>query len=116
MKKLNIKMKIRLINSLNLIKNFQLDNKKINLINVNYNQKKPFDKISRKSNRYIKKSFDVALEIMNKKISNKFVNGPISKKFFLKKRYLGITEYLAHKTKTKSFAMLIYNKNLSVCL
>ena len=115
MKKLNIKMKIRLINSLNLIKNFQLDNKKINLINVNYNQKKPFDKISSKSNRYIKKSFDVALEIMNKKISNKFVNGPISKKFFLKKRYLGITEYLAHKTKTKSFAMLIYNKNLSVC-
>ena len=52
---------------------------------------------------------------MNKKITNKFINGPISKKFFLNKKYLGITEYLAHKTKTKNFAMLIYNKNLSVC-
>ena len=48
------------------------------------------------------------------KISNKFINGPVSKKFFLKKKYLGITEYLAHKTKTKKYVMLIYNKNLSV--
>ena len=28
---------------------------------------------------------------------------------------MGITEYLASKTKTKNFAMLIYNKKLSVC-
>ena len=28
---------------------------------------------------------------------------------------MGVTEYLAHKTKTKNFAMIIYNKNLSVC-
>ena len=63
----------------------------------------------------LKKSFDIALKILNKKITNKFINGPISKKFFLKKKYLGITEYLAHKTKTKNFAMLIYNKKLSVC-
>ena len=28
---------------------------------------------------------------------------------------MGVTEYLAKKTKTKKFAMLIYNKNLSVC-
>ena len=48
------------------------------------------------------------------KISNKFINGPISKKFFLRSKYLGITEYLADKTKTKKYAMLIYNKNLSV--
>ena len=34
---------------------------------------------------------------------------------FLKKKFLGITEYLAFKTKTKNFAMLIYNKDLSVC-
>ena len=44
------------------------------------------------------------------------INGPISKKNFLKDRYLGITEYLADKTKRKKkVAMLIYNKNLSVC-
>ena len=48
-------------------------------------------------------------------ISDKFINGPISKKHFLKKKYNGITEYLAKKTKSKKFAMIIYNKKLSVC-
>ncbi len=114
MKKLNIKMKIRLINFLKL-KKYSLDNNKINLINVYLNQKKAFKNISQQSNNYIEKSFDTALKILNTKITNKFINGPISKKFFLNKKYLGITEYLAHKTKTKNFAMLIYNKDLSVC-
>jgi 4-hydroxythreonine-4-phosphate dehydrogenase len=114
MKKLNIYKKIRLVNFLD-IKKTHLDNKKINLININFNQKKPFDQISSKSNDYIRKSFDIAIQILNTKITNKFINGPVSKKFFLKKKFLGITEYLAHRTKTKNFAMLIYNKNLSVC-
>ena len=114
MKKLNINKKIRLIKFLDL-KDISLNNKKINLIDVNFNQKKAFDEISNKSNDYIKKSFDIALQILNEKITNKFINGPISKKFFLKNKYLGITEYLASKTKTKNFAMLIYNKKLSVC-
>ena len=114
MKKLKIQRKVRLIDLLKLKKN-QLNNKMINLINVKFDQKKPFDKISSKSNDYIKKSFDVALKILNQKITNKLINGPISKKFFLKKKYLGITEYLAHRTNTKNFAMLIYNKDLSVC-
>ena len=114
MKKLNIDKKIRLIKLLDL-RDTNLNNKKINLIDVPFEQKKAFNKISNKSNDYIKKSFDIALKILNKKITNKFINGPISKKFFLKKRYLGITEYLASKTKTKNFAMLIYNKKLSVC-
>ena len=114
MKKLNINKKIRLINFSDL-KKYRLDNKKINLIDVSFNQKKAFDKISSKSNNYIKRSFDIALKILEKKITNKFINGPVSKKYFLKKKYLGITEYLAYRTKTKNFAMLIYNKNLSVC-
>ena len=114
MKKLNINKKINLINALNF-ENYRLNNKKINLININFNQKSAFDKISSKSNVYIQKSFDTALKILKKNISNKFINGPISKKFFLKKKYLGITEYLADKTKTKNFAMLIYNQHLSVC-
>ena len=114
MKKLNVDRKIRLIKFSDL-KSKSLDNKKINLINVTYDQKKAFDKISSKSNNYIKKSFNIALKILKRRITNKFINGPISKKFFLNKKYLGITEYLAHKTKTKNFAMLIYNKNLSVC-
>ena len=114
MRKLNIKIKIRLIDFSDL-KKIQLDNKKINLINVSFNQKKPFDIITSKSNNYIRESFDIALEILNTKITNKFINGPISKKHFLKKKYLGITEYLAYKTKSKNFAMLIYNKDLSIC-
>ena len=114
MKKLNIHRKIRSV-SLPELKKKHLDNRKINLIDVYFSQKKPFDKISSKSNKYINRSFDIAIEIIKKKISNKLINGPISKKFFLKKKYLGITEYLAHKTRTKNFAMLIYNKDLSVC-
>ncbi len=114
MKKMNIKKKIRLIDYSKL-KKYKLDNKSLNLINVNYNQSTAFKKISTKSNTYIDQSFNLALKIMEKKISNKLINGPISKKFFLKDKFLGITEYLANKTKSKEYAMLIYNKKLSVC-
>ena len=114
MRKLNVNKKIKLIDFLNIEK-YNFDNRKINLIDVNFDQNKPFKRISNKSNTYIEKSFEIAIQILNKKITNKFINGPISKKFFLKKKFLGITEYLAFKTKTKNFAMLIYNKELSVC-
>ena len=114
MRELNVNKKIRLIDFLKIEK-YNFDNKKINLIDVNFDQNKPFKRISNKSNTYIEKSFEIAIQILNKKITNKFINGPISKKFFLKKKILGITEYLAFKTKTKNFAMLIYNKELSVC-
>ena len=114
MKKLNIKKNIKLLNSFKL-KKYKLNNKTINLININYNQGKPFVKVSSKSNHYIEQSFESAIKILQNKITNKFINGPISKKFFLKKKFLGVTEYLANKTNTKNFAMLIYNKDLSVC-
>ena len=42
------------------------------------------------------------------------INGPISKKNLLKEKYLGITEYLSKKTKSKKEVMLIYNEKLSV--
>ena len=113
MNKLGLKKKIKLIN-LPQLKNLKLNNRSINLINIKYNQNKPFEKLSSKSNTYIKQSFELALKILKKKITNKFINGPISKKFFLRNEFLGITEYLAYKTKTKRYAMLIYNKNLSV--
>ena len=77
--------------------------------------KQAFESISNKSNPYIKKSFDKALEIIKLGVSNKLINGPISKKNFLNKKYLGITEYLAKKSKSKKIAMLIYNNSLSVC-
>ena len=48
-------------------------------------------------------------------MSDKLINGPISKKNFLNNKFNGITEYLANKTNSKKFAMIIYNKELSVC-
>ncbi len=114
MKKLKFKKKIKLIN----YKNFnsqKLDNKTINLIDVDFNQKKAFEKISKKSNKFIHNSFEIAFEILKQGNIKKFINGPISKKNFLNKKFLGVTEYISKKFKTKKNCMLIYNKNLSVC-
>ena len=91
-----------------------LNNKKLNIIDINYAFKKPFNKISSSSNKYIEKCFNVALKLIKSGLTYKFINGPISKKYFLKNKFLGVTEYLAKKTNTKNFAMLIYNKKLSV--
>ena len=113
MKKLKINMKIKILN-LDKIDKYKLNNKVINLINVEYNTIKAFEKISSKSNEYIKESFEIALKLISKKISNKLINGPISKKYFLDNKFLGVTEYLAKKSKIKDIAMLIYNSDLSV--
>ena len=44
------------------------------------------------------------------------INGPISKTHFLKKKHLGITEYLTYKIGIrKKPTMLIYNPKFSVC-
>ena len=114
MKKLSIKKKINFINTKNLEES-NFDKNSINLIDVNFNQNKPFQKISPKSNKFIKDCFDIAFKLIRKKISDKMINGPISKKNFLDKKYLGITEYISKKFSIKKNAMLIYNKNLSVC-
>jgi len=93
----------------------KLDNQKINLINVNFLYKKIFHKITDKSNLFITKCFKIAIEIINNNDCSGLINGPISKKHFLKGKNLGITEYLAEKTKRKNkVAMLIFNKKLSV--
>ena len=112
MKKLRFNYKINIVEQNNILS--QLKKKEINLLNVNYNPKKAFEKISSKSNVYIENCFRIALKLLKKNITNKFINGPISKKYFLKKKYLGVAEYLSKKTNTTKFAMLIYNQNLSV--
>ena len=114
MNKLNIKRKIRLLN-VKKLSHYKLDNNSINLINVKLNQKKAFEKISKKSNEFIKNSFDIAFNIIKKDKIYKLINGPISKKSFLENKYLGITEYISQKFNLKKTGMLIYNKNLSVC-
>jgi len=112
MKKFNYKFEINLIDE-----NYSnIKKKQINLINVPYD-KFSFSKkkILSSSNNYIKESFKKALKILRDKKSNCVLNGPISKKTFLRGKFRGITEYLAKETKSKDPVMLIYNKSLSVC-
>ena len=107
MRKFNFKKKIKLLKS-NQIQKFNLNNSSINLIDIKLNKNSNI-------NQYIEKSFFVAFKIIKDGLTNKFINGPISKKKFLKKKYLGITEYICSHFSIKKNAMLIYNKNLSVC-
>ncbi len=114
MLKLKFKFKINEIKFKDVIK-YPTDKKNINIINVNFSYKKVFNKISSKSKNYIKKCIDIALILLKKNYAYALINGPISKKYFLNKKYLGITEYLTKKTNTKNSAMLIYNSSFSVC-
>tara|TARA_Y100000590_G_scaffold462633_1_gene627278 strand:+ start:2475 stop:3440 length:966 start_codon:yes stop_codon:yes gene_type:complete len=109
MKKLNYKLSFNEISDIKFSKN-----NKINIINIDYNFKKSFNKITDKSNEYIKNCFDTSFKIIKKNKSVGFINGPISKKHFLKKKYPGVTEYIARKTNSKNEVMLIYNEKLSV--
>ena len=98
-------------------KNFEIKDLKINalnIINVDLAFSKPFKKISKMSNLYNASSFQLALEIIKNNNFAGLINGPISKKYFLKNNVPGITEYIAKKTNTQKFAMLIYNKKLAV--
>ena len=103
---LNLKLQINEIRTddiynKNLKKNF------INFINVSFN--------TDKENKYIEKCFDIALKLIQKDKKIQLINGPINKKNFLANKFVGITEYLASKTKCKNKeVMLIYNTNLSV--
>ena len=115
MKKMNYSCKIKLIKK-NEINNTKLNNKKINLIDVKLNLKKPFGIITNKSSDYIEECFNIAINIMKQKIGFALINGPISKKYFFEGKFNGITEYLANKTQRKNNeVMLIYNNTLSVC-
>ncbi len=114
MENLNYNFNINLIDQKSLT-NTKISKTNINLIDIEYNQKTAFKKISGKSNNYINNSFKIAFDIIKKGMSSRLINGPVSKKFFLKKKYYGVTEFIADKFKVKSSAMLIYNKKLSVC-
>jgi len=98
------------------MKNNFFNTKKIPIINVKYNQKIPFKRISNNSSKYILKCFDVALDLIKKKKVLGLVNCPVSKENLFKKKYQGITEYLAQKIGCEgNEVMLLYNRKLSVC-
>ncbi len=106
MDRFNFKKKIRLIN-LDKIQYYKLDNRTVNLINISSD--------INKSKSYIKESFEIAFKILRLKISDKLINGPINKSQFLNKKFLGMTEYISSKFSINNVAMLIYNKEISVC-
>ena len=55
---------------------------KLNLIDVEYDQSKTFQKISLDSNKYIKKCFDIGLSIMKKGISQNSLMDQFLKNIF----------------------------------
>ena len=83
-----IKNNIKLIN-FNTFKNAKLSNKYINIIDIEY--------IKKNHNDYIKKCFDVAFNLIKRKLTTKLINGPVSKTKFLNGKFPGITEYISHK-------------------
>ena len=70
---------------------------------------------NKNSDSYVKNCFKIAFRLIKKGLTNKMINGPINKSKTLNKKYLGVTEYVAKNFNQNKFAMLIYNKKLSVC-
>ena len=112
-KKLKYQVKLKKIDERFRIND--LKGQELPVYDIKYNQKKPFEKISNKSNKYIFKCFDVAIKFIEDKKIIGFINCPISKEHLFKNKYQGITEFLSKKTsKIGNEVMLIYGKELSV--
>ena len=105
--KYNAKVKLCEIQASELYKQ-SLNRRTIYIININY-------KLNKNSKNYLNECFYEAFKILKSGFTHKFLNGPITKKNFLNKKFLGITEFISHEFNVKKKAMLIYNKKLSVC-
>ncbi len=114
LKKLRLNLKFKVLNEENF-KMGDLKKNEIYILDVNFYDGKPFKKISSKSRVYIKKCFEKGISLIKKHKIKYLINGPISKKHFLSKKYLGITEYISDKMNSKNKeVMLIYSKDISV--
>ena len=109
LKKLNYNLKLRKISLIN-----EAINNTLNVIDVEFKYEKIFDNISSKSNNYINSCFEISLNLLKNNKNAILINGPISKKTFFKKKFLGVTEFLSYKTRSKNEVMLIYNSKFSV--
>ena len=108
--KIGIKIPLQKVNKIEEIKNMN----KLCVLDVPLKFKSIFSINSSEVKNYIYKSLDLAHNLaLNKKIKA-FINAPVDKKIF-KKKYLGVTEYLASKNNIKDKeVMMIYNEKLSV--
>ena len=111
--KFNLKLKL-------IEKSFKLEDLKgtaIPVIDIKYNQKKIFEKISKKSNKFILNCFSEGLNLLKQNKILGIINGPVSKETLLNKKFNGITEFIAYKIGCyNKVAMLIYSKKLWLLL
>ena len=114
MKRFKFKRKVKFLDLKN-IKKKKLNNSTINLIDIPINSYSSKKKKVTNSNTYIENCFRLAFKLIKLGFSDKFINGPVNKSKFLNKKFLGITEYISKKFNVKKSAMLIYNKEISVC-
>ena len=85
------------------------------MIDIKYNQKKIFEKISKKSNKFILNCFSEGLNLLKQNKILGIINGPVSKETLLNKKFNGITEFIAYKIRRyNKVTMLIYSKKLAV--
>ena len=111
LKKLRYNLKLRKVNDIkeNCSGNF------LKIIDINLKFKNPFKVKENEASKYVLKSLNLAHNIAIKGEVAGVINCPINKNL-LKKKRIGVTEYLAKKCKihNDSEVMLIHNKNISV--
>ena len=93
----------------------QIDLEKIHSKKFNKNKIYSINVEYQNSFNYVHECFKIAFKLIKNGLTHKMINGPINKTKTLNKKYLGMTEFVAKNFNINKFAMLIYNKKLSVC-
>ena len=90
--------------------------KKLKIIDIPLKFKNVFNVSLEQSKRYILESLNLAHSLAESKNVKGLINCPINKKLLEKSQKIGVTEFLASKSKTikGSEVMFIHNKKLSV--
>ena len=98
-KKFNFKKNIELLNTHNL-----------NPKNIKKNKIYLIDIKDDNSKSYIFNCFELAFKLIKSGLTNKLINGPIDKSKTLKKRYLGVTEYISNNFNRLDFIIIYWKK------
>ena len=109
----NLNKEIKKYNFNKYIKQIKLEE----VYSLRFQKKKIYtiDAKDQNSNFYIHNCFKIAFKLLKEGLTQKMINGPINKTKTLNKKFLGMTEFVAKNFNQRKFAMLIYNKRLSVC-
>ena len=113
LKKIKCKIKITKVKDINE----QTKSNSIKLIDVRLKYKNPFNVSKNEASKFIKKSLSLGHKIcLDTKNVSGMINCPLDKTL-LRKKFYGVTEFLASKCKVKndSEVMMLKNKNLAIC-